>query len=147
MLTRGCATRSSVGSLPCSSRRSRAWGRWAGAGTKLARHTSEDAEGTVRDEPFKGERELVGLPLVVVSRVMPFLLITCEQIVPIIEIRVEIVDNVRTLQFKKRALIYMLHSFEILIFFPCLLDGSTSGLGGRILTQNVAGVEPQMSGA
>ena len=78
---------------------------------------------------------------------MPFLLITCEQIVPIIEIREEIPNNVRTVQFKKRALIYVLHSFEILIFFPCLFDGCTSGLRGRILTQNVAGVEPRMSGA
>ena len=81
------------------------WGRQAGAGTELAGHTSENTEGNIRDETFEGERELVGLPLVVVSRVMLFLLITCEQIVPIIEIGEEIPDNVRTVQFEKRTLI------------------------------------------
>ena len=61
---------------------------------------SENAEGTISNEAFESEHELVGLPLLVVSRVMPFLLISCEQIVPVVKIGQEVAYDMWTFFFE-----------------------------------------------
>ena len=43
-------------------------------------------------------------------------------------------------------MIDVLHSFEVLIFIPFLFNGGATDLGRRILIENVASVQAQMSG-
>ena len=84
---------------------------------------------------------MVRLPLVIVSGSVPFLFVLCQQIVPVIEIGQEVADDMWPVQFEKRALVDVLHSFEILVFLPSLFDGGTANLGGRILAKDVASIE------